>query len=94
MEVVRNVFDDATHALLDKTVLESENNEPSNFDSAVLLLLEIVSNSEGLLDSRYEKIREAKKIVREHPELIEKLTAAWNIQAFKDIRNLSRLPSF
>ena len=77
---------------MDEAVLaETAEEDLSNFglSGAAGLLVTIVSSSEGLLDLKYKDFMDAKALIRRHPELLEKLKEAWNIQAFKDIRNLS-----
>ncbi|KIL65127.1 hypothetical protein M378DRAFT_10999 [Amanita muscaria Koide BX008] len=87
LETVPNDLDDATHARLDKRVLDICE-EPVESSSAVTLLLNtIVQHSEGRLDQKYRRIANAKALIKEHPELVDKLKEAWNDSSFKQIRN-------
>jgi hypothetical protein len=93
LEPVPNVLDDATHARMDAAALETAIfYDPSVPGLAAPLLATIVSTSENLLDSKYENNPNAAALLREHPELVEQLTVAWNTKSFKAIRNLSTSP--
>ena len=87
-------LDDATHARLDKAVLDTTGDYPF-FPLYPFflhsLLATIVSTSEGMLDPKYEKTPEAKALLREHPQLEAELKKAWEQEpkSFKDVRNLS-----
>jgi hypothetical protein len=84
-----NELDDETHARLDKEVLETADYEPSNLLPASFLLATIVSNSIGRLDPKYKENPNAKALIQQHPELMDKLMKAWRERTFRDIRNLS-----
>ncbi|KAM6495088.1 hypothetical protein JOM56_009711 [Amanita muscaria] len=91
LETVPSDLDDATHARLDTIVLELCD-EPVESSSAVTCLLNaIVQKSEGRLDQKYGRIANAKALIKEHPELVDKLKEAWNDRSFKQIRNLKIL---
>ena|ERR1700728_495568 len=86
LEHVPNVLDDATHARLDKTVVEFFEDEPKPLWP---LLSIIVSYSRGLLDPSYRDYKNANALLQDFPALKELLNKAWRDQKFKDIRNLS-----
>jgi hypothetical protein len=83
-----NQIDDATHACWDETVLETANVEPSSPFLAACLLATIVSVSEGLLDSKYIHTPAALHLLKEHPDLTDKLGEAWKAGTFREIRSL------
>jgi hypothetical protein len=91
LETVLNDLDGATHTRQDKNVLETFEEEPHTISLAAFLLATIISTSEGILDSRYEKTQNAKALLRTRPELLEKVREAWNEKTFKEIRNLSTI---
>ena len=80
--------DNATHARLDKAVLDTTGDYAF---SPPFLLATIVSTSKGMLDLKYEKNPEAKALLQEHPQLEVELKNAWEQEpkSFKDIQNLS-----
>ena len=88
LERVADNLHDATHVRLDKLVLGIVDDDTY---SALVLLITIVQNSEGKLDSRYSNVSQAKALLREHPALTDALEKAWGQKSFKDIRNLSML---
>jgi len=94
LEAVTNDLDDDTHARLDEAVTACgvSRYDPSNPPFASLFLLStIVSTSEGLLDPKYKETLNAMNLLAEHPDLMEKLSHAWKLGRFKDIRNLSAI---
>jgi hypothetical protein len=86
--------DDAAHARLDEAVLKICPFEPSIIELGTFLLATIVSTSEGQLDPQYEKIPNARALLEEHPELMDKLKEAWVKGTFREIRNLSAISTF
>ena len=88
LESVSNVLDHSTHAELDKAVFKSCL-EPSNLPLAVHLLLHIVMQSQGTLDTKYRYIEHAQALLDERADLRQKLRDAWSAGSFKEIRNLS-----
>ena len=91
LDVAVNVLPDATHALMDAEVIEVTQESPG---SSVLLLATIVSTSEGLLNPKYGQPQNARALLNDQPELVEKLRLAWNDKTFKEIRNLSEISVF
>jgi hypothetical protein len=91
LDVAVNVLPDATHALMDAEVIEVTQESPG---SSVLLLATIVSTSEGLLNPKYGQPQNARVLLNDQPELVEKLRLAWNDKTFKEIRNLSEISVF
>jgi len=97
LESVANILDGNTHVRLDGVVLDTCNAviEPSALGAlAFLLLATIVSNSEGTLDPKYGNTTNAKTLLREEEELLEKLNDAWTQKKFEEIRNLSAIYIF
>jgi hypothetical protein len=89
LEVVQDDFDDATHARMDKAVLEvTQEEEPV---PPVLLLATIVSTCNNQLDPKYRENPAAKALLNEHPALVDKLSEAWTARRFRQIRILSSL---
>jgi hypothetical protein len=85
LETVSNDLSNAIHVGLDKLVLDTV-----DVFSPVFLLNTIAWNSEGKLDPKYKDPTNAQALLKEHPELIDKLKTAWEVKSFKDIRNLSK----
>jgi hypothetical protein len=85
---VPSQIDDATHARWDETVLETVNVEPSSPFLAAWLLATIVAVSEGLLDGKYSQNPAALRLLKEHPDLTDKLREAWKAETFREIRSL------
>jgi hypothetical protein len=86
--VPQDSFDDDTHARLDESVMEYNQAEPSSVQAAAALLVEIVDSSEQKLNPQYSRLRDARDLVMEHPELMEMLKVAWQEKSFRDIRRL------
>jgi len=89
LEHVEDDIDDQDHARMDKQVLENADEEPVNLSRATFLLATIVSTSDGRLDPKYERNPAARALLKQHPELEEKLKEAWKERSFKEIPNLS-----
>jgi hypothetical protein len=87
LEVIPDTFDNANHDRMDEAVKDTVD----ELFSPTFLLATIVSTSDGILDPKYEKIQNAKALLRECPELANKLKEAWNQGTFKEIRKLSTL---
>jgi hypothetical protein len=83
------IDDDDNDARLDALVLEFVNADTnvSVLWLAASLLSIVVSNSEGLLQSQFEKTSAAKALLQEHPQLLSQLQDAWKKKSFKEIRN-------
>lgn len=97
LDTVPDELGDATHARLDKAVLDEAppwkvvlGVSDNDVVLALLtsLLVSIVSESEGHLDPQFEKQTTAKTLISRHPELVDMLQAAWQAGTFKEIRNL------
>jgi hypothetical protein len=86
LEIVPNILDDATHALMDNLVVEHFEDEPLVNSN---LLAIIVWTSEGQLNPDYKDSRNTKTLLRDHPPLSDLLKKAWDNKEFKEIRNLS-----
>jgi len=93
LEHVEDDIDDQDHARMDKQVLENADEEPVNLSRATFLLATIVSTSDGRLDPKYKETPAARALLKQHPELEEKLKEAWKERSFKEIRNLSTIVS-
>jgi len=91
LEAVPNDLDDATHARLDRLVLDTSDYDPSSLPVAAFFLATIVSYSEDKLNSKYKDTPTVKALFNEHPELMDKLRVAWTARSFKEIRNLSAI---
>jgi hypothetical protein len=90
LEVVSDDLDDAIHVELDQAVLQTLEDVTYN---PLFVLTTIVSNSAGRLDPKYLVVQDAKALLQEHPDLATMLARAWEGKEFKEIRNLSALPS-
>jgi aspartate/tyrosine/aromatic aminotransferase len=88
LPAVSDSLADSFHARLDEQVLSTIEDESYSPNFGVLLLTTIVTSSEGLLNRKYEITTAAKALLKEHPELAEKLKVAWKDKQFKSIRNL------
>lgn len=89
LESVPDDLDDDTHKALDQEVLDEAFDEPLTVNDAVVLLGGIVYFSWGRLNPNYENTLQAKALLQECPELVDKLRVAWTSRSFKEIRNLS-----
>jgi hypothetical protein len=89
LERVADDIDGAAHARMDELVLAIIAIEEISSPPLTYLLMLIVQNSEGKLDSIYSNISQAKALLEEHPTLKDALKEAWNQRSFKEIRNLS-----
>ena len=77
---------DGEHTQMDGLVLSSH---PPVYPPMLLML--VVSESDGLLDQRYCDVIEAKNLLAKYPELGERLMTAHSARSFKDIRTLGML---
>ena len=77
---------DDEHTQMDGLVLSSH---PPVYPPMLLML--VVSESDGLLDQRYCDVIEAKNLLAKYPELGERLMTAHSARSFKDIRTLGML---
>ena len=82
---------ESSHDGLDQQVMVAMDGQPY---SSLLLLLAIVTFSEGKLDPKYKDIRHAKAILKANPPLTSQLKAAWEKKSFKEIRDLGMFKDF
>jgi len=75
LEFVPDILSDAAHKLLDDKVIEAVGEE----FGPRMLLVSIVENSEGRLDSKYGKVGIVKDLLQENQELENMLKAAWKL---------------
>jgi hypothetical protein len=88
LETVPDHHDETTNKRLDDNVLRRT--LPSF--QPIVLLLQIVKGSEGLLDPKYGEIEPVLDLFEQHPKLNGVLEEAWaarNTSGFRTIRNLS-----
>jgi hypothetical protein len=86
-----NDIDDDTHARLDQIVLQAVGRKPSSALSLAILLLVIVSKSEGRLDPTFKDLDNAEAFLQQYPNLTPELRVAWKAKSFREIRSLSTL---
>jgi hypothetical protein len=84
LKSVPNTLSDEAHATMDKAVVKGLEGPPPK----VYLLCLIVAHSDGLLDPKYEVIRNSMALVEGNPQLAEMLGVTWGKRQFRDIRNL------
>ena len=92
LETTVNMLHDATHARLDREVIEDFQEQgltPGTLGASLLLLQSIAANSEGCVDPKYGWGTVAKAILKDHPDLQTELWQAWEAKSFQRIRNLS-----
>jgi hypothetical protein len=86
-DLVADDLDDATHSFMDEAVLADTGSDPN--EQRLSLLLRCIVSYCGQLDSKYAMANAAYTLLKDHPELCDKLMKAWEARSFKEIRNLS-----
>jgi hypothetical protein len=91
LELVPDDFDDATHARLDRAVLNALKGFGKLGYSPVNLLAIIVETSQGILDPKYSGNISVMALLHTYPQLEVELENAWEQEpkSFRNIRNLS-----